>query len=225
MRLPGTFNIINNDLPSAEYLERYRQLKRRQKAAKEGASADDKKGGDGKKGSNNDKNGGNDNAKGDDGDEAQAEVEFTKEQDEKLIEMKLANAQWKAIATETGKDANQLKERFKQIKPADFDKKHQEMMDAAKAEKQQQKKQKKGGGGGGGGGEGGVAGGDADEAKNEEQTQQGGGKKGKKNKGKGPPGPAKEGSDCEDGEEWWEQPDDNWSRNEVSSFTSISYFY
>jgi hypothetical protein len=204
MRLPGTFNLVGNDLPTLEYLQR---LKQRKAAAREVRPTDEfVKGaprvpkssanatGDNKPNEVKESNTKEDNT-------------FTPAQDASLIDLKLKDAIWKDIAAELGKEVGQVKERFKVIKPSDFDKRHQELKDAAKTEKQQQ----------GGGEGGGNAGQNNNNEKKEDHYQQQGGKKGKKNKGKGPQQPVKEAEDNEEeGEEWWEQPDGNWSRNDVS---------
>ena len=138
MRLPGTYNLINNDLPSREFLEKYARFKQRQRLLKEGALTDDAKAGGkrtnnggAKKDAGNKKGGKQDAKDDDDDDDANGGGDFTKAQDEKIIEMKLADGQWKAIAMEVGKEVHHVKERFKIVKPDDFDKKHQEMKNAA----------------------------------------------------------------------------------------------
>lgn len=207
MRLPGTFNLVGNDLPTFEYL---RKLKERKAAAREGRPTDDFVKGV-SRAKKTDTNAKNDDKANDarDGDAKEDNV-FTPAQDASLIELKLKDAIWRDIATELGKEVHQVKERFKVIKPDDFDKRHQDLKDAGKPEKQQQ-----GGGGGGNAGQN-----NNNEKKEGNHQQQHGGKKGKKNEGsKGPPEPqpAKGGEDdAEESEVWWEQPDGNWSRDDVS---------
>jgi hypothetical protein len=211
MRLPGTFNIINNDLPTAQFLLNYQALKQRQQARKGATNNSTAKASDAQtKLSKGDikvvtdtKVSGNDN-----NDDATGRAAFTLAQDLALIELKLKDTQWKAIATELGKGVHQVKERFKRIKPDDFDKRHQELKSATKAEKPQQ------------GGEP-ADGANKDSQNNEQnQQQQGGSKKGKKNKGKAqvrtPEEGEAEGGEGGEGGEWWEQIDGNWSKNDVS---------
>lgn len=216
MRLPGTINLVGNNLPTLEYLEK---LKARKQAIKAGQiTNDDKKGGAGKQhGDNSGKNnpkggqkggksGGKVNNDKEDEDAKPDDDEWSPLQDKQLIDMKLEEAQWKAIATEVGKQVHQVQARFKIIKPDDFGKRLQEKKQEAKAEKQKQK------GGGGGGGDG-----DGNEKQEEQNQQQGGGKKGKKkNKGQGQAVQTEKKQDDSDSEEeWWEQVDGNWSKDEV----------
>jgi hypothetical protein len=217
MRLPGTINIVNNDLPTAQFLAHYRILKLKQRAAKKEALTNKFKNGalvgkatTGSKNNNNNNNNntGKDSGKAKDGrddNDAKADDGFNEVQDAKLIELKVKDTSWKAIATELGKEASQVKQRFNLIKPTDFDRRHNEALAAKKEERQQQQSGEAGDGGGN---------------KNEQShggagNDNGGGKKVKKNKGKGAAWRDEE-ADDEDGDDWWEQPDRNWSKEEVS---------
>jgi hypothetical protein len=158
MRLPGTINIVNNDLPTAQFLAQYRILKQKQWAAKEEGLTNDFKNGalggkalTGSKNNNNSNNNGKDFGKvKDDRDDngAKADGGFNEVQDAKLIELKVKDTSWKAIATELGKEVSQVKQRFNLIKPTDFDQRHNEALAAKNEERQQQQSGAAGGGGG-----------------------------------------------------------------------------
>jgi hypothetical protein len=221
MRLPGTINIVNNDLPTTQFLANYQIFKQRQRAASKVDLTNNLKNGasngkpiNGKKISATDKANGNTSGKADGScnGNANSDSGFTIDQDDALIEMKATNTPWKQIAVALGKDIPQIKQRFGEIKPADFDKRCRQAQDKKKEEKQQ--------------GGAGVAG---NYDKKEEQVQVGttngndGGKKGKKNKGKWMADIERDDSDEEGGDEWWEQPDDNWSKDEVCLYLLISF--
>jgi hypothetical protein len=150
MRLPGTWNLSGrNNLPTAELLQQYQELKLARRTAKAATS------------------GGNDNhtndSKGKTKDTTATKVkkthnpqddkptehatdssntEFTAAQDKALLELKLASKSWKDIAIELGKDQAKVKARWKQIQPKDFDQK------MAGLEKANANKNKGGGDGG-----------------------------------------------------------------------------
>jgi hypothetical protein len=220
MRLPGTINIVNNDLPTVQFLAQYKTFKHKQRAAEAEGPADNIKNGSpngktriGKRNINN--NNANDKSNDGDANDAEPDSSFTEAQDAALIKLKIKDTSWKAIATELGKEVGQVQQRFDDIKPVDYDKRHQEAQKAKREEKQKQKQK---------GGDGGVEGNDSQKQEQEQgqggaANESGGGKKAKRNKGRGAAAAAKEEEEEveeEDGDEWWEQPDDNWSKAEVS---------
>lgn len=208
MRLPGTFNFAGNGLPTANFLNQYQALKDKQRAQQ---GADDSKTDkptaqtSEKKDADKAKAAAATGAKPEDG------GEFTKAQDEALIELKIKETSWKAIATELGKEVNQVKERFKAIKPDDFDKKLMEAKNAKKSggggnkdNKTEEPKQGTAGGNDGGGNNGGGK--QDKKAKWEAEKEAKAKAKAQEQKG----------GEGGEGGNWWEQPDEHWSKDNVS---------
>jgi hypothetical protein len=176
MRLPGTFNLGGrNKLPTAKFLLHYEELKRAQHKAKL----------DGEANTNNKlefgdepfpktltttskKGGGNDVKKDDKPDDVVITPDgetFTLAQDEALIDLKIKGKTWAEIATELGKEKDALNNRWRDIRPADWE--------ARAAEEEEKKKKKNSGGGGGSGGKKGKG---NQNNQNNQDLQQGGGK-------------------------------------------------
>ncbi|KAF2435194.1 hypothetical protein EJ08DRAFT_675591 [Tothia fuscella] len=155
--------------------------------------------------------------------DATAADAFTKAQDEKLIEMKIAGKTWKEIETETNKTKEALLARFKEIKPADFDEKAKGAKAQGGAGGGEGKKGSKASQGGqqGGkkdeGGAGGVGneGGQVQGRKGSNASQ--GGKEGKKNDsgGAGTGNANAAAFNDEDDDYSWAAPDANWSQEDL----------
>ncbi|KAE9980311.1 hypothetical protein BLS_008894 [Venturia inaequalis] len=150
MRLPGTFNPGGrNQLPTAEFLIHYENLKRAKAEARlerEANGGDKAEFGDRPfpkrvtPTSKKDNNDARRNEKPSDAVLTPDGETFTKAQDDTIIQMKMEGKSWAMIGTEIGKEKGAVTHRFKDIKPSDFDVKEKEW------------KEKNGGGGGGGGG-------------------------------------------------------------------------
>ncbi|KIW03308.1 uncharacterized protein PV09_05519 [Verruconis gallopava] len=244
MRLPGTINIVNNELPSPEFLAKYALLKQKRKGAKRGATKGNKNRSDNKASGNS--SGGGDNVKGNKDDNGKAnkddnektnkdddrktykdgngktnndnnveKSDFTEAQDQALIEHKLHDMAWKAIAADLGKNVAQVKQRFKQIKPADFDARHSEALAAKKAKQQRDEKSDANQNGG-------ERSNDRDKkdkgihnGTDTNAGQESGSTGKKKSKADGR-------EDAQKDENWWEQPDKNWSKEELAALLHIS---
>lgn len=205
MRLPGTINIVNNELPTPKFLAHYKALKQKQKAAA-GDITNELKAGTLPGKIRDDKNGttnaeatksGSDDAAKHDGD-------FNAVQDALLIELKLKDTSWKDIAAELGKEEGQIRTRFREIKPADFDARHKAALEKKKMEKQGKQGKKNKNNGGGGEGKDNAEQGKDDKIKIDNSNK-------KNDEVKQEPEAVVVVAD------WWEQPDDNWSKEEVSN--------
>jgi hypothetical protein len=201
MRLPGTFNLNGKyDLPTAELLLRYAELKQKRREAKLNENADttklqapdtDTKASRPKEKASESKKL---DTKADEKkiDDLPAAADFTEAQDKALIELKLKSKSWKEIANEIGKDVGKIKQRFNQIKPNDFDVQMTEAKNKAAEERK--------------------GGNDGDAHGGETQGKQKGGKG--KDHAKRDDGPREAQDEISDAGTW-ATPDENWSPTDV----------
>jgi hypothetical protein len=202
MRLPGTWNLGGrNDLPTAELLKQYQDLKLAKRVAKNAVAAEDDATNNHKSKvksphvAQNDKN----NDRATDSNEKDGDTDFTAAQDKALIDLKIACKSWKDIALELGKDQSQIKARWKQIQPKHFDQKVAEAKKKAGIDKANANKNKEG-----------VEGGD--KSGNEGDRKQG-------KKGKGSNGQDGGGGVTNRPSTSAMEPDEYWTRKDVSSLT------
>jgi hypothetical protein len=161
MRLPGTWNLgADNSLPTPEFLQQYREFKTARHAVDSAcAKTEYDKANEYKSETNGpdhctantkakkmaSQKSKQKNEQATTSDEKKIDSDFTKAQDKALIELKHASKSWKDIAVELGKDVSEIKERWRDIKPTDFDSKLEEEKKKSGLKKAKADKNKGGG--------------------------------------------------------------------------------